>query len=95
VLAVVATVEVKAGKEKEFEGIMRGLAAKVRTDEPGCKLYVLHRAKAARTYVVLERYNDQAAFQTHTQSAHFKAAAPKMMECLASPLKVEMLEEVV
>jgi len=93
-LAVVATLEAKEGKEAELEAVMRELAGAVQAHEPGCRLYALHRAKAPRTYVMLERYVDPAALAAHSQSAHFRGAMGKLLPLLAGAPRIEMLEEV-
>ncbi len=93
-LAVVATLEVKEGMESEFESVMKELAAKVHANEPGCSLYALHRAKAPRTYVMLERYADPAALASHSQSDHFRGAMGRLMACLAGAPKIETLQGV-
>lgn len=93
-LAVVATLEAKEGKESELEAVMQELAAQVLANEPGCKLYALHRAKAPRTYVMLERYVDRDALGAHSQSAHFKGAMGRLLPLLAGAPKIEALEEV-
>ncbi len=42
--------------------------------EPGCRAYVLHRDPADPSALFLyEQYDDQAAFQAHCDSPHFKA----------------------
>ncbi|HVP30216.1 MAG TPA: putative quinol monooxygenase [Myxococcota bacterium] len=92
-LAVIATLEVKEGKESEFESVMKELAAKTLANESGCKLYALHR-KSGRTYVMLERYIDRAALATHSASEHFRSMMPRLMPCLAGAPKIETMEEV-
>ena len=40
-LAAIAKLNVREGKEEEFEAVMLDLAAKVNANEPGCHLYKL------------------------------------------------------
>lgn len=77
-LAVVATLRVKAGSEKDFEAVACELVRQVNAGEPGCELYQLHRSDDPQTYVFLERYRDQAAVDFHRGSAHFKELGAKM-----------------
>jgi quinol monooxygenase YgiN len=93
-IAVIATLEAKEGKEAELESLMKELAEKVRSSEPGCALYALHRAKTPRTYVMLERYADGAALAAHSSTPHFQAAMPRLAGCLAGAPKIERLDEV-
>jgi quinol monooxygenase YgiN len=93
-IGLVATIEVKPGAGAEFEKVAKELVAQVRANEPGCKLYVLHRAEAANTYVFLERYVDAAAVEAHRKTDYFKSLGRKMGEFMAGPPKVERLTEV-
>jgi quinol monooxygenase YgiN len=93
-LAIVATLVVKEGKEAEFEAVMKELMAQTRANEPGCKLYALHRAKAPRTYVMFERYDGKDSLAAHSQSAHFRGSMGKMLALLDGAPKIEMLDEV-
>ena len=93
-LGVVATIKVKAGMEKEFEAVAKELVAKVNANEPGCKLYALHRNEAAGTYVFMERYTDQAAVEAHRGTDYFKALGRKMGEYMDGRADVVRLTEV-
>ena len=91
-IAVVATINVKEGKEAEFEAVMKGLAEKVHASEPDTLHYQLCKAKDAPTYVVLENYTDQAALTHHSGTSYFKEAMPKMGACMAGAPKIEIFE---
>jgi quinol monooxygenase YgiN len=93
-LGVVATVKVKPGMEAQFEAVAKELVAKVNANEPGCKLYVLHRAEAPGTYVFMERYVDQAAVEAHRATEHFKTLGRKMGEFMDGRPDVLRLREV-
>ncbi len=93
-LGVVATIKVKPGMEKEFEAVAKELVAKVNANEPGCKLYALHRAEAPSTYVFMERYVDQAATEAHRAAEHFKTLGRKMGEYMDGRPDVLRLKEV-
>lgn len=93
-LGLVATIKVKPGTGPEFEAVAKELVAQVRANEPGCKLYVLHRAEAEDTYVFLERYVDAAAVEAHRKTDYFKALGRKMGEFMAGPPELLRLTEV-
>jgi quinol monooxygenase YgiN len=93
-LGVVATLKVKPGMEKEFEAVAKELVARVTASEPGCKLYALHHAEAAGTYVFMERYVDQAAVDAHRAAEHFKTLGRKMGEFMDGRPEVLRLREV-
>jgi quinol monooxygenase YgiN len=93
-IGIVATIKVKPGAGASFEAIAKELIAKVRANEPGCKLYVLHRAEAPDTYVFLERYADAEAVTAHRGSEYFKSLGRKMGDFMAGPPEVLRLTEV-
>ena len=93
-LGIVATIKVKSGAGAQFEALAKELVAKVRANEPGCKLYALHRAEAPDTYVFLERYVDQAAVEAHRQTDYFKSIGRSMGQFMAGPPEVQRLTEV-
>ena len=93
-LGVVATLRVKPGIEGQFEAVAKELVAKVNATEPGCRLYALHRAETAGTYVFMERYVDQAAVDAHRATDHFKTLGRKMGEYMDGRPDVVRLREV-
>lgn len=93
-LGIVATIKVKAGMEREFEGVAKELVAKVHANEPGCLLYALHHAEAPHTYVFMERYVDQAAVDAHRATDYFKALGRKMGEFMDGRAEVLRLRQV-
>ena len=93
-IGVVATLKVKPGSEPAFEAVATELVAKVRTHEPGCLLYALHKTDTAGTYVFMERYRDQAAVDAHRASDHFRALGRKMGEFMDGRADVMRLAEV-
>ena len=60
-IALLAKLNVAAGKEREFESAMLELAAQVRANEPGNQLYTL--VKDEDGYAVMELYADEAALE--------------------------------
>jgi quinol monooxygenase YgiN len=93
-LAVIATIKIKPGMERDFEGLAKELAAQVMANEPGCKLYALHRGEEPGTYVVLERYVDEAALDAHRAAPHFKQLGRKMGDYMDGRAQVRRLPEV-
>ena len=60
-IAVIAKLNVKPGCEQEFETAMLNLVSQVNENEPGNHLYKLCK-QSDGNYVVMELYEDQAAF---------------------------------
>lgn len=89
-IALLARLNVAAGKEKEFEEVMLGLAAEVRKNEPGNSLYTL--VKDDEGYAVMELYEDEAALAAHGASDHFKAAGAKFAGLMAGRPDIKRFE---
>ena len=73
----VASFNVKAGSEADFEAAIVNVATVVLANEPGALLYAPFRA-AAGTYYMLERYADLEARNAHGSSAEVQAAFPSL-----------------
>jgi quinol monooxygenase YgiN len=72
-------VVVNDGQEETFLKLFRTLKAEMAKHEPGNVYYDLYRSrKAARVYVVTERYRDEAAFQAHQTSPYGKPLFQQM-----------------
>ena len=69
---VVATWVAKEGEEEAVERILRTISAESEK-EPACHEFTVYRSKSdPRHYMLYERYDDEAAFQAHRESEHFK-----------------------
>ncbi len=90
-IAVVATLIAKEGHEAQLEAVAGELAAKVRANEPGCLLYILCKADAPRTYMFLERYQDQTAIEAHRKTEHFRTLGRQLGEHLDGPPTISRL----
>ena len=70
--AVIATWVAKEGEEDAVARILRENAVATNA-EPGCREFSVYREKGEpRTFVLYEVYEDEAAFQAHRESDHFK-----------------------
>ena len=93
-LGVIAKLSIKPGTNANFEAAMKALQSKVQADEPGNKLYALHKTDDANVYVMLERYDDQGALDAHRAAPHFKELGRKLGEYLAGRPEVQVMQEV-
>ncbi|MGE0660710.1 MAG: putative quinol monooxygenase [Reyranellaceae bacterium] len=93
-LGVIATLRIKPGANAEFEKAMGELQKAVRANEPGNKLYVLHKTDDPTVYVMLERYENQAALEAHRASTHFKTLGAALGPHMAGRPEVKIMEEV-
>lgn len=90
-IAIIAKLKPAAGKESEFEAVMKDLAAAVRANEPGNKLYTLTK-DADGNYMMLELYEDEASLAAHGVSEHFKAAGPRFAGIMGGRPEITRLE---
>ena len=94
-IGVVATLKVQDGKQADFEAVFRDLAAQVRANEPGNKLYQVCKSKAdPTTYVVMELYENEDALKAHGASDHFKAAGPKLAPCMGGKPDIQYFDTI-
>ena len=93
-IGIVAKIKVKDGMQQQFEAAAGKLVAAVRANEPGCKLYALHRSEDPLVYVFMERYVDQAATEAHRASDHFKTLGREMGPFMDGKPEILRLTEV-
>ena len=69
---VTAIWRAKEGEEERIAEILATNAA-LSEEEPGCLMFVAHRAvDDPRTFLLYEQYDDEAAFKAHMETKHFK-----------------------
>lgn len=82
-IVLVARYQVKAGKAGEVLEALTRMARFVKEQEPGCKLYQVNRSTENPDHFLLyEQYADQAAFEGHRTTPHFK----EIIEAIVIPL---------
>ena len=68
-IGLIARINAKPGRGKDLERSFQRLQHVVLADEPGCQQYDLYRSREGdHSYVVVERYEDQAAIDAHAQT---------------------------
>jgi quinol monooxygenase YgiN len=91
-ITLTAKLTIKAGKENEFETLMKGVVPKVR-QEAGNRMYVMCRSKAnPRLFLFLEEYADQAAIQAHGQ--HLKELGLDFSAYLDGPVVADYYDKI-
>jgi len=71
-LVVIAQYRTKAGKGDEVASVL-ALHRPATVAEPGCRAFVVNRSQDDGDHFVLyEQYDDEAAFEAHRTSPHFK-----------------------
>ncbi len=90
-IAVIAKLNVAAGKEAEFETAMLNLAGQVRENESGNQLYTLCKDDDGN-YVVLELYETAEDLAAHGQTEHFKASGASFKGLMAGAPEIQRLQ---
>jgi len=94
-VGILATIKIKEGTNEAFEAVAKELMAAVRANEPGNKVYQFCKSKNdPTTYVVMEIYVDQAAFEAHGKTEHFRTIGPKMGPSMAGRPEIQFFEPV-
>jgi quinol monooxygenase YgiN len=94
-VGVLATIRIKEGTNEAFEAVAKELMAAVRANEPGNKVYQFCKSKSdPTTYVVMEVYADQAAFEAHGKTEHFRSIGAKMGPSMAGRPEIQFFEPV-
>jgi quinol monooxygenase YgiN len=91
---VVVTQRVNAGMEEAFEAIAREITSNTLSRDKGCLRYEWYRADAPQTYILIERWTDQAAVQAHLNADHFAALMPKIRDCVPEKFSAMRLTRV-
>ena len=77
-LNIVVTQRIHPGKEAEYEALIRQMEAATLANDKGCLRYEWYRAEEAQTYILIERWTDQAAVRAHLQALHMIAIREKI-----------------
>ena len=89
-LVLFIKVDVKAGKEKEFEELVRRLSEASLKNEKGCLQYNLCKTTEHGNFVILEKYEDRKALDVHRDAAYFKEIGSKLRDCIVGTQRHEM-----
>ena len=85
---IVARLKVKEGQEAAFISVASVLVEATRK-EPGCLFYTLYQSPMdTKSFIFYEEYEDQAAFDYHSNSDHFKTFAGAIGDMLDGGLDV-------
>jgi quinol monooxygenase YgiN len=85
-VTVTTAMEAKPGREDALTRVLRTLAERVRSEEPGCLLYQPMRSRHHPSrFLLVERYRDEPSLRAHANSKHLREALAELMECLVAP----------
>jgi quinol monooxygenase YgiN len=91
-VAIVVHYRAMAGKGDEVAALLARHTAATRA-EPGCREFVaLRSAEDPDAFVLHERYDDRAAFESHTASPHYEGIAVAQIRPLLADRTVEFCQ---
>lgn len=93
-IGVIAKLTIKPGGNAAFEAALKPIMAKVRA-EPGNKFYALYRTPDDNSYLLLERYEDEAALEKHRASPNYEKLRQLLIDHLAARPDWQVMQEVV
>ncbi|KAJ5114679.1 hypothetical protein NUU61_000438 [Penicillium alfredii] len=82
---VTAVIYPKPEKFDEVAALFSQVATKVQEHEPDTLLYYAFQVREKHEIVVVERYKNQAAVQTHVQAPYFREFAAQLPALSAKP----------
>lgn len=89
----IATLNVKPGREAEFERLQKELSELTHLHEPDVLVYdvIRHRTKPS-TYVVYARFRDEAAFDAHMKSEFHDRLVPPILATVDGEMDLQFYD---
>lgn len=92
-LVFIATLQVKAGREQEFERLQTELSELSHAEEPDLLVYDVIRHKEKQgLYVVYARFRDQAAFDLHMKAPSHDRLVPPILDCVEGSMDLQFYD---
>ena len=89
----IATLNVVAGRESEFERLQTELSEISHQEEPGLVVYdVIRQQENPRTYVVYARFKDQGAFDFHQEADYHQRLVPPILACVEGEMHLQFYD---
>ena len=86
----IATLNVAAGREADFERLQTELSEISHREEDGLLVYdVIRHTEEPGKYVVYARFKDQAAFQFHQEADFHHRLVPPILECVEGEMDLQ------
>lgn len=94
-IGVTAKLQIQAGKNSEFEAIMKQLTTAVVANENGCLFYTCHQLRDdSQTYIVLEQYSDEAALNAHSKTEYYNRLGQQLAGLLAAAPEIVLMDSI-
>lgn len=89
---VVAIIKIKTECIETARPEVLKLIEQTRQEKGNLRYDYYQDVKEPGTFVIIEQFADQAAFQEHTNSEHFKAVGAQLAQWASAPLEVRVLK---
>ena len=95
-VTIIARMKIREGKEEEALAKVTAMAEAVQANEPGALAYIVHRNQEDPSEIIFfELYADDAAFESHGQTAHMGVMRENFVEIFdPATLKIERLDRI-
>ena len=93
-IGVLVKLNIKEGREKDFEENMLKLVEATNANEPGVFYYGLLKTDNPQTYQMIEIYKDAESHAHHSQTEHFKTLGGALAPFLAGAPEITVHEEI-
>jgi quinol monooxygenase YgiN len=92
-VAFIATLKIKVGREAEFERLQTELSDLAHAEEPGLIVYdVIRHRTAEQTYVVYARFASQEAFEIHQAADFHERLVPPILDCVEGEMDLQFFD---
>jgi quinol monooxygenase YgiN len=92
-IVFVASLQVAAGREQDFERLQTELSEISHEQEPGLLVYdVIRHTETTGSYVVYARFADQSAFDFHQQADYHQRLVPAILDCVEGEMDLQFFE---
>lgn len=92
-VAFIATLKIRAGRETEFERLQTELSDIAHAEEPGLIVYdVIRHATEPRTYVVYARFSGREAFEYHQAADFHERLVPPILACVDGEMDLKFYD---
>jgi quinol monooxygenase YgiN len=92
-IAFIATMKVKAGREAGFEAVCAELSEISQREEPDLLVYeVIRKSEDPSTYVFYARFRDQAAFDLHQEADYHQRLVPPILDCVEGEMDLQFFD---
>lgn len=92
-LVFIAMLNIKDGREAEFERLQKELSETAHAKERGLIIYdVIRHATEPRRYAVYARFEDRRAFDFHQAADFHERLVPPILDCVEGEMDLQFFE---